>query len=1516
MTDDVRVRAASRWRAERLCAIGLALMLATIQSPMRAAAQGACGQWVAGNFPVFGVDSTGVAGGTVFDDGSGPALYVCGEFTTIGDTRARSVARWNGSHWTRLGDGISNNVLALAVFDDGSGPALYAGGFFSRVGLDVANGIARWNGSTWSEVGGGVSQNSEGLPPIVSSMVVWDDGTGPALYVVGWFGAAGGVTAHNIARWKAGAWSAVGPDITITAAYAVPQITVFNDAVHGSSLIISTGGEALSGATPLHSLVAWNGTSWNDMGGGVEGPPPFFPSAVWAMTSFDDGSGPSLFVGGQFRTAGGVAALNIARFDGTSWHPLGGGVGHQLAGGNVFTLAGFDDGSGPVLIAGGLFDEAGGQAILGVAQWDGVSWDALGDGVSLLPDPIGTSVDYVIEFDDGSGPSLYAFTNGSVGLGFDRAGDDFVHKMARWNGTAWSAIQPGMSGCSVNALLVHDDGSGAALYMGGELSIAGARRVHNVASWNGSQWSDVGGGIADDAAGNGGRIRALAEFDDGSGVALYAAGSFGFAGGVPAHNLAKWDGTSWSPLGVGVSNDAAGNGGEVTALNVYDDGSGSALYAAGEFQYAGGTPARRIAKWNGASWSSVGVGFGANVNALVSHDDGSGLALYAGGDFDHISGDAFRYIARWTGSTWEALGDEYDHLQGSVTALTVADVGAGPQLIAGGPFAVGLDFFPSTWIELNFITRWTGAEWLQLSYGLDNYPYALYSFVDGTGPALAVGGVFTHAGLGFEVYSVARYSIATDWTALDRGLYSSGFDQISCNPVGTVKALVTFDAGLGPDLFCGGGMSQTVGDTFGGTVPPIATHLIAQWRPFTRPVISADPESQTVCQGRAVGFSVTATGPGSLSYQWRRNGANISGATSSTYSIPSVTPAHAGNYTVVVTNSCGSTTSNAATLAVLTTPTISVHPTSRSACLGSSTTFSVTASGGGLSYRWRRNGLDVAGATSASFVITEIAQTDAGTYDVVVTNSCGAATSNAATLTVVEEPPSIASHPSSLAVCTGGGATFTVSATGGAPLAYQWRRNATPIAGATSSSYSIPSVAPAHAGSYEVVVTNPCGSVTSNAATLTVGVAPAITTQPSSRTACTGTSTTFTVSASGTPTLAYQWRKNGVVIAGATASMFTIGSVTTGDAGTYDVVVTNSCGFATSNGATLTVQSGPAITSSPTSRTTCLGASTTFLVSATGTAPLSYQWRRNGSSIAGATGASYTIATVTLADAGNYDCVVTNGCGSSTSSVAILTVATPPTITSQPSLTGVCEGSPANFTVVATGSGLTYQWRKDGGAIPGATGSSLVINAAHPSDVGSYDVVVTSSAGCSVTSSSASLLVFSAAECCRRGNVNLAQPSAMNFVPVLRINGAPENARGGIVNVFQRQSINVSLAACPGGPATNVPYAIWVWIQPASNLQDLVIGGNALGCINDPTPFNLGRTPQPFKCVTGGVGPEYQGSVPRLNSPAGAPWSLTRSQGFARVITFGLHGVIRDDSAAAQSRGGWSVTNGILLNIR
>ncbi len=256
-----------------------------------------------------------------------------------------------------------------------------------------------------------------------------------------------------------------------------------------------------------------------------------------------------------------------------------------------------------------------------------------------------------------------------------------------------------------------------------------------------------------------------------------------------------------------------------------------------------------------------------------------------------------------------------------------------------------------------------------------------------------------------------------------------------------------------------------------------------------------------------------------------------------------------------------------------------------------------------------------------------------------------------------------------------------------------------------------------------------------------------ITTQPQSQTVAVGSNVLFTVAASGAAPLNYQWQVNGSPISGATASSLTLNNAQTTASGNYSAVVTNSSGSVTSSIAVLTVLIPPGISSPPQDLTVLAGGTANFSATATGSAPLSYQWKLggvnvvNGARISGATTSALSITSAQASDAGNYTLAVSNAVGSVTSSPAALTVNGPPVVTTPPASQSVVAGNNALFTVAATGTApLSYQWQFNGGPVNGATTTSLAITGAQPGNQGNYTVVVTNVAG-SVTSSVALLTI-------------------------------------------------------------------------------------------------------------------------------------------------------------------------------
>ncbi|MBL9120311.1 MAG: thrombospondin type 3 repeat-containing protein [Phycisphaerae bacterium] len=709
---------------------------------------------------------------TVFDDGSGPALYAGGRFTTAGGVAAHRLARWDGSGWSPVGmssgsgggSGFDSDIRALAVFDDGSGPALYVAGAFTHHGTKPLNRIAKWNGTSWTALG---SAANNGVNGDVRSMIAFDDGSGAGakLYVVGSFTTAAGITVNRAATWDGSAWAASG-GTNLGASDECRATAVFEDAIYVggrfknfdgvSSLHIARGAidcgrspdtdgdgvpdddEVTNGTDPYDPDTDNDGTNDGSdgcpldplkvapglCGCGVadtdtdgDGVPDCIEIANGTDPSDPDSDGDGTPDGGDgcpndpAKSSPGLCGCGVSDADsdgdGTpdctdecphdplkiapgpcgcgvpeaafAWSALGSGTG-----GTVEALTAYDDGAGfgERLYVGGKFATAGGVSAKRIARWDGSAWSALGGGVTfdvraLAGGSIGTS-----------SPSLFA-AGVSANAGHE-GGSGNADRIRRWNGTGWSTLGTGLDGDAF-ALALFDDGlgSGTRLYVGGAFTNAGGSGASWIACWNGISWSKVGLGLNE-------RVMALTTFDDGLGTKLYAGGRFTSAGGATVNRIARWDGSGWSPLGAGSGpHPAPGMDADVKALAVFDDGSGPALYAGGSFTTAGGVAANRIAKWNGSTWSALGTGpangLNGDVLTLIAYNDqsGSGPRLYVGGTFTSAGGITAHRLAMWDGAAWAPVSTLAG--QGAnkpVRALTVVD----RTLVVGGEFgsAVGL----------------------------------------------------------------------------------------------------------------------------------------------------------------------------------------------------------------------------------------------------------------------------------------------------------------------------------------------------------------------------------------------------------------------------------------------------------------------------------------------------------------------------------------------------------------------------------------------------------------------------------------------------------------------------------------------------------------------------------------------------------------------------------------------------------------------------------------------------------
>ncbi|RKY18196.1 MAG: hypothetical protein DRQ55_13990 [Planctomycetota bacterium] len=718
----------------------------------------------------------------VYDDGlgDGPVLFVGGRFETAGGLPMSNLARWDGSGWSNPG-GTNNDVYALAVHNDGSGEKLYAGGLFSTVGGISASRLARYDGATWEEVDGGVNGNvyelhrffdgadllaiggeftladgapanraallwageliafgagfndrvnafaihdgeiyaggefteSDGVPMThlarwtgsewedvdggvgtgsfseVNSLASWGTGAAYGLYVGGRFEQVGtlAVPAISIARWQAGSWSAVDGGVS----NSVEDFVIWDDG-GGEDLYLSGNITWMNGSyAGRQHLIRWDGTSLTTVGFGLQ-------DTCHTLSVHDDGSGESLWLGGQFSLAGVRGANGVGRWDGSDYWPTDEGINDEVL--TLHSSSSFL--GGPTLFVGGSFAVPGTAHDRGIGAWQDGAWIPMGAIFEDYGD-----VFAITEFNDGSGLKLY------VGGTFTTIGGVSATRIARWDGSSWSGVGGGLDGWCL-ALEVFDDGSGAALYAAGTFDVAGGTSAEHIARWDGVSWTALGLGI------DSSQIHDMQVYNDGSGNALYLTGNFDAAGGSPAVGIAKWDGSSWSALGAGLTTSSGTFGGTGRSLEVFDDGTGPKLYVAGQFTEAGGAPdTYGVAAWDGTSWSGLSSPVSAPY-ALAAFDDGSGKSLFVGGFFDDIGGTSYEHIARWNGAGWAAAGSGV--VGQHVRCLEVFDDGSstGPRLVVGGAYNSVPDTLPTGGSRLAY---WNGGwdavdNWTDLGFAL------------------------------------------------------------------------------------------------------------------------------------------------------------------------------------------------------------------------------------------------------------------------------------------------------------------------------------------------------------------------------------------------------------------------------------------------------------------------------------------------------------------------------------------------------------------------------------------------------------------------------------------------------------------------------------------------------------------------------------------------------------------------------------------------------------------------------
>ena len=475
--------------------------------------------------------------------------------------------------------------------------------------------------------------------------------------------------------------------------------------------------------------------------------------------------------------------------------------------------------------------------------------------------------------------------------------------------------------------------------------------------------------------------------------------------------------------------------------------------------------------------------------------------------------------------------------------------------------------------------------------------------------------------------------------------------------------------------------------------------------------IGRQPISQVVCKGSDFVLNFTTKRGSSIAYEWFKDGeklqantiypfaSSVEGVNNYVLTVRNVDFSASGRYVCKITTSCGTSSSEntvstqEAIVYVAKGTQIDKEPVSQVASAGSTAKFEVAAAEAtgsfGISpvrYEWSKNGVVIGdngrfgGASTPVLSIKNVAGTDAGNYSVKVIGSCGEATSQTFTLTL--GTVSINAVAASVDACQTSDAKLEVNATASVPglnVEYHWFKGDVQLfdgpkySGAHTNALTVKNAQTSDAGQYKAMAVAPT-AVNISASTnvgLNLYAATVITTAPAGKKVCEGAKETLTVTATGGGTMTYQWKKDGQDIAGAKASSYEIASMNAASAGNYTVVATGACGSVSAS-ANIVHSTKPVVELVEPAETIKAGGKLSLTVNASENGPTSYKWFFNGTALtdANAVNREYVKFNVTNADAGKYNCEVTNDCGTTKSAEIDVKV----TLTTSVNETIIAEG--------------------------------------------------------------------------------------------------------------------------------------------------------------------------------------------------------------------------------------------------
>ncbi|HYD01390.1 MAG TPA: immunoglobulin domain-containing protein [Phycisphaerales bacterium] len=654
------------------------------------------------------------------------------------------------------------------------------------------------------------------------------------------------------------------------------------------------------GGLPANRVARWDGSSWQPMGSGLGGVGDQF-SPVDIVSSIKEHQG-VLYAAGYFHLNGDNQVVgSFARWDGSSWLPVG--TGGVPPGNNVYSM----DTDGQKLYLGGDFTDIGGVAASFIASWDGASYAPVGGGTNTWVYDVRAAAPGQIVVS-----GLFTRVGGSL----------TTHRIAKWDAAAgaWSAYGMGFN----NDVLTTVEYKGR-FFAFGRFWYSGHQPMSFAAEWTGTEWQPLldRGVLGQGAA----QVYSLGTYQG----SLIAGGIFRALDQVPLASIARRVGDGWQSLNAPLQNSFSPNANLHPAVYGMAELNGK-LYIGGTWIKVGAATSMCVAQFDGTTWSGMGSGANHNVLCVTAHNN----SVYFGGLFGNMSGvPGTGCIARWDGTQWSSVG-------GGTGGAVHAIVPHGTDLIVGGGFAT------AGGQPANNIARWDGAQWHAMGDGFNNPIKATAVY---NGQIYAGGKWITASGL-TPIRGVSRWN-GSAWEQV--GFMPGEFDNIEdmavyngrlyvCGTFATVDGLTVSNiacwdgasweslrGGINGDVFTlktFGGELCVGGTTFSRVGGDGVSPSFARWRDDAGLYVASQPMDAASAPGGSVQFHTRAGGAADgVSFQWRRNlqpltdgsgpsGVVVQGATGRTLTLIGVQAADAGSYDCVLMNACNSVTSEAAAMTV------------------------------------------------------------------------------------------------------------------------------------------------------------------------------------------------------------------------------------------------------------------------------------------------------------------------------------------------------------------------------------------------------------------------------------------------------------------------------------------------------------------------------------------------------------------------------------------------------------------------